>query len=290
MGIALAEFVERINQEFPPDTAIDGDVTGLQIQAGRREISAVLVCLDVTDDTVMEAEAEGYDAIVSFHPLLFHPLRALTEEERVGRLCTWLIQRRIALFALHTRVDTHPDGTNARFARAMGLRVREPLIRNPRYPGYGMGVIAEADSPIAAEELLRQVLQLVRKPVRYVPGASSQLRTIAIVGGSGASFVEAAIACGVDAFVTGDIKYHTFHQAYRRIWLVDAGHAETERFAPDALAEGLRQCLPPDIRIGISRKWCTPIRWYGSSEDGSSIVHPPSHEAPDRLSGSDRGH
>ncbi len=285
MGIALAELLERLESEFPQDTAIDGDVTGLQLQAGRTRVEAILVCLDVTEDTVAEAEVGGYDTIVCFHPLVYHPLRALTEDERVGRLVTRLIRQGIAVIALHTRVDTHPDGTNARFAHALGLRVRGPLIRQSQRPHYGMGVIAEAEPPLAVEELLERVTCVVGQPIRYVPGRASAIGTLAIVGGSGASFLPEALACGAEAFVTGDVKYHAFHQAWGQLWLIDAGHAETERFAPEALADGLRRCLPPEVRVEVSKNWRPPIRWYWSDRISGSIADAAPHAASDLLPG-----
>lgn len=223
----------------------------------------MLVALEVTEDVVVEARQGGYDVIVSFHPLVFHPLRALTEAERVGRLSTRLIRDGIALIALHTRVDAHPQGTNARFAEALGLRVREALLPNPHYPGYGMGVIAEAEPPMEAEELLERVSACVRHPLRYVPGREALVRTVALVGGSGASFLPAVLARGVDAFVTGDVKYHAFHQAWGHLWLIDAGHAETEQFVPQAIADRLRHRLP--VPVAVAQAWRSPVQWYWSS-------------------------
>jgi len=262
MGIALAEFLECIDTAFPPETAIDGDVTGLQLQAGRTEVSSVLVCLDVTEEVVEEAREGGYELLVSFHPLIFQPLRSLTEEERVGRLVTRLLQQRTALVVLHTRVDAHPEGTNASFAHALGLRVCQPLVPNGRYPGYGMGVIAEAEVPMEAAELLERIAHCVGQPLRYVPGARGHVRRVALVGGSGGSFLAEALRQGVDAFVTGDVKYHSFHQARGHLWLIDAGHAETERFAPEAIVRILKRFLPEGIRLALSQAWRSPLQWF----------------------------
>ncbi len=272
MGIALPYVVQLLDAEFPPETALDGDVTGLQLQAGRAEVSSVLVCLDVTDEVVTEAQQGAHDMVVSFHPLIFHPLRALTEAERVGHLSTRLIQSGIALFALHTRVDAHPQGTNARFAQALGLRVREPLVPNRLYPGYGVGVIAEAEPPLEAEELLERIAARVGQPLRYVPGKRQRVRTVAIVGGSGSSLLPEAHARDVDAFVTGEVKYHTFHHARGQLWLIEAGHAETEQFVPQAIAERLSERLP--IPVEIARTWCNPIRWYPFRISPTSLSEP----------------
>ncbi|MCS6966722.1 MAG: Nif3-like dinuclear metal center hexameric protein [Candidatus Kapabacteria bacterium] len=289
MGIALAELLELIDQVFPPETAVDGDVTGLQLQAGRTKVGSVLVCLDVTEEVVAEARSQEYDVLISFHPLLFQPLRALTEAERVGQLSTLLIQSRVALIALHTRVDAHPRGTNALFAHALGMRIRGPLLPNPRCPGYGMGVIAELEAAIPVEELLERVQRCVRQPLRYVPGKAEYIHTVAIVGGSGSAFLAEAMQQRVDAFITGDVKYHAFHQARHHLWLVDAGHAETECFAPEAIVGLLRQHLPPNIRLGTAESSCSPIRWYGFySGQVGSITSSTVDAEPGVLSGTHR--
>ncbi|MEN3027311.1 MAG: Nif3-like dinuclear metal center hexameric protein [Chlorobiota bacterium] len=282
MGIALTEFLALVDREFPPETASEGDATGLQLQSGRREVNAILVCYEVTDAVIDEARQGGYDLIVAFHPLLFSPLRALTEADRVGHLSTLLIQYGIALVVLHTRVDAHPEGTTARLAHALGLRVREPLLPDPRYAGYGMGSIVECDPPIEAQELIERVARCSGQPVRYVPGRARAIRTVALVGGSGASFLPQVLQRGLDAFVTGDVKYHAFLQAQHRLWLIDAGHAETERYVPEAMAELLRRCLSDPVPVKIARSWRAPIHWYWQGAPGLTAAAG-LNEGPDLL-------
>jgi putative NIF3 family GTP cyclohydrolase 1 type 2 len=45
-----------------------------------------------------------------------------------------------------------------------------------------------------------------------------------------------AVACGAELFLTGDAKYHDFHAANDAIPIVDAGHAETERYVVESMA------------------------------------------------------
>ena len=276
MALSIAEFAALLEQELPSESASEGDRTGLQIQAGQQAVHSVLLCYEVTEEVIQEARQRDCNLIVAFHPLIFHPLLALTEEDRVGRLCSQLIRYGIALWVVHTRFDAHPEGTSAALAAALGLRVRAPLLPLPQLPGYGMGVIAEAEPPLPAEEFLSRVQERLGAPLRYAPGVQEWIGSVALLGGSGGSFLPAALCCGVDAFVTGDLKYHAFHAADRRLWLIDAGHAETERFVVPALNRLLRRVLPEQIPVHCATQWHSPLRWHppyprvGSTDEASS--------------------
>ena len=55
------------------------DNAGLQIGLTEAEdVSGVLLCLDVTEEVICEAERQGCNLIVSHHPLIFRPLRHIT--------------------------------------------------------------------------------------------------------------------------------------------------------------------------------------------------------------------
>ena len=64
--------------------------------------------------------------------------------------------------------------------------------------------------------------------IRYTTGKSKKIRKVAVCGGNGSDLVGKAIASKADAFITADIKYHTFQDAEGSILLIDAGHYETE--------------------------------------------------------------
>jgi dinuclear metal center YbgI/SA1388 family protein len=66
--------------------------------------------------------------------------------------------------------------------------------------------------------------------IRSAGAATSPIRTVAVVPGSGASLARAAGAAGADALVTGDVKHHDARSALAAgLAVVDPGHAATER-------------------------------------------------------------
>ena len=78
----IIDFLERI---APPALQEDYDNSGLLVGEPHTEIQKVLVSLDVTEEVVEEARANGAGLIVSHHPIVFRPLRSLTGRNQVER-------------------------------------------------------------------------------------------------------------------------------------------------------------------------------------------------------------
>ena len=54
----------------------------------------------------------------------------------------------------------------------------------------------------------------------------------------------AARSQGADIFITGDIRYHEFYRAeHDNVLLIDAGHAETERFVTAGMLKAAQAAL-----------------------------------------------
>jgi putative NIF3 family GTP cyclohydrolase 1 type 2 len=86
------------------------------------------------------------------------------------------------------------------------------------------------------------------------------VKKVAVCGGSGASLLGMAIACGADAFVTADIKYHNFFDADNMILLVDAGHFESEKFSTEILYDLIIKKFPK-FAIRFSETQTNPINY-----------------------------
>ncbi len=114
-------------------------------------------------------------------------------------------------------------------------------LENPGTP-YGLGVIGDLRRPVSLPRFLRTLKRQLHVPVlRHSPGTGKPVQRVAACGGSGGMLLDEAIRAGADAFVTADVKYHSFHDAFGRIVLVDAGHFETENPVVAALASRLRK-------------------------------------------------
>lgn len=94
---------------------------------------------------------------------------------------------------------------------------------------YGMGAIGEFEKSMDQNEFFAYVNKKIKASnLRFTKGKSKLIKKVAVCGGSGSDLVGTAISNGADAFITADVKYHTFQDAEGKILLVDAGHYETE--------------------------------------------------------------
>lgn len=105
---------------------------------------------------------------------------------------------------------------------------------------YGYGVIGNLRKSLSENEFLKLVSgQLNTTSLKYCKGKKRKIKNIAVCGGSGSELVNFAISSGADAFVTADLKYHTFQDAEGKILLIDAGHYETEIWILDEVKKRL---------------------------------------------------
>jgi putative NIF3 family GTP cyclohydrolase 1 type 2 len=80
--------------------------------------------------------------------------------------------------------------------------------------------------------------------VRHTPLRGKKVKSVAVCGGAGASFIKTALSKGADFYVSADIKYHEFFDAEGRMVIADIGHYESEQFAVDLLHDLLHQKFP----------------------------------------------
>ena len=134
-----------------------------------------------------------------------------------------------------------------RRAAVAGLRAAHPYeevpidiypLEDAQDPKAGIGRIGHLPEAMSVEEFLAHVqksLELAR--VRAGGARPERIERVAVVGGSGGSFVSRARALGADALVTGDVDYHDADLARSLgLLVVDAGHFGTERHVPLDLA------------------------------------------------------
>jgi len=133
---------------------------------------------------------------------------------------------------------------------------------------YGAGAIGELENSLSKAEFLKYISeQLKIKNFRYTGTAKKSIKKIAVCGGAGSDLMQEAIKASADAFITADIKYHTFHDATDKILLIDAGHYETEIHTLNELKRRLTLFagnINPDIKIFRYNGSTNPIIFYNN--------------------------
>lgn len=219
---AIYSYLDRL---YPRSLSCSWDNDGLMVcPDSSKEVKKVLVALDVTQKVADEAISGGYDLIISHHPLIFRPLRQLSDEFAGAAVPMKLLAAGISVISLHTRFDAGKDGINDTLASLLGLEVISPFGED----GEMCGRLCKTEKT-SVEDFCRTIKSTLGCPCIACGDTGKTLETVAICGGDGKSFISAAMSAGADAFLTGASGYNaSIEAADRGLCVIDAGHYHTE--------------------------------------------------------------
>lgn len=200
--------IARSIEDFAPlETQESWDFCGWVVDLPEAEVNKVLFALTITEDILEQALKQGCDMIVSHHPMFFVPWK----------------YRNINIYCAHTNLDKAIGGTT------------DTLLKTIRLDGsyYNDFVrIVELEKDMSVEYLKLKLLPISPR-LRIINNKKSKtIRTIGFCAGSGSEFIKST-PC--DAFVTGDLKYHTAVESDKVIY--DIGHFESEIMSVELLKE-----------------------------------------------------
>ncbi|WP_099204067.1 Nif3-like dinuclear metal center hexameric protein [Scatolibacter rhodanostii] len=228
----VMDIYHAIDKVAPFSSALSFDNVGILVGDSQAEVKSAMIVLDITPEIVKEAAGKNVDLIISHHPVIFSPLKSVTEKD----IAYHLIAHRIAAIGCHTNLDLSPVcGVNVALGKA--LKLEDIQLQNEIGEGHILftGELPMALSPKEFATLVKESLQ--SKRVHFCEG-KNRVKKIAFCSGAGADEMLLAQKCGADAFLTGEMKHHEELEAARLgLTIVTAGHFETEVvFAKELLA------------------------------------------------------
>lgn len=213
--MTVTELYKFFNSRIPSELSEDWDNDGAMIISSDKEVRRVLICLDVTSEAVKEAVAGGYDLILTHHPMIFKPIKGITDKKFLS-----LIKADISVFSFHTRLDSLEGGVNDALAALLGLESIEPFEIMGR-----VGELKEEMSVGDFASFVKRTLGCDR--LNYVKGKDN-VKKVALLGGGGKDFWQAASRCS-DVYITGEMSYNTMIDAHEEGFsVIEAGHYFTE--------------------------------------------------------------
>lgn len=249
-GMKIQDFIDAMEKEVPPRFACSWDHVGLLVGDSKASVSRILVSLDAHDAAVDHAVNAGCQLIVTHHPLLFHPMEKVVEQDFIGRRVRTMIKNEISCFAMHTNFDVVKMADIN--ARDLGLNNPEVLsvLGDENGNPYGFGRVGDVD-PLLLGSFAGRVKNVCRlKAVRVYGDLNKIVSRAAVASGSGRSSIDDAIEKKADVIVTGDVDYHTAIDAVSKgIAVIDAGHYGTEFCFIDYTAKMIKDMFPDLIVI-----------------------------------------
>lgn len=203
---------------------------GLQVE-GRAEVRRIVAGVSASQVLIDAALERGADALLVHHGWFWRGEDGRVTGFRRHRLKA-LLAHDISLLAYHLPLDAHPEfGNNAQIALRLGWTAEG------RFGEQDLGWLGSLPEALPAELLARRVATAFGRQPLLVAGDGRPIRRVAWCSGGAQNLFEAAIAEGVDAYLSGEISEQHVHLARETgVAYIAGGHHASERFGVQALA------------------------------------------------------
>lgn len=240
------EIMQVIEAAYPKSAALEFDNVGLQAGRASKEVYRVYLALDATDEAIEAAKEAGADMLITHHPLIFSPLKSVTDEGFISRRIVKLIQYDISYYAMHTNYDVLGMAELAGdVLKLEDTEVLDVTFGTPEKP-EGIGRIGSLAESMTLQECCLYVKECLKLgSVKVFGDMEKKVRRMAVSPGSGKSAVRPAAEKGADVLVAGDIGHHDGLDAVEQgLAVIDAGHYGTEYIFLDDMKVFLSKKLP----------------------------------------------
>ncbi len=242
----VKDIAEKIERLAPTSLAEPWDNVGLMVGDEEQEINKILICLDVTSENIRIAAEQKCDLIISHHPLLFSPLKSVTEQTIQGSIVRTLIKNNISVYSAHTNLDKADGGMNDALAEKLGLDEVRSFFPDEYEDRDNIGRIGVLENPVELTDFVSFVKSILGcRTIRSLGIPTEEIQTVALCTGAGGDGILTAYRAGADVYVTSDIKHHEAQLAFELgLNLIDAGHFETENIICEFMKEYLEMHFP----------------------------------------------
>jgi len=235
----LDRIVSELSTILEPESFADYGPNGLQVP-GPADVQTVVTGVSANERLHLSAAEAGAQLVLVHHGLFWDGMPRHVDRALYRRLKP-LFEHEMGLLAYHLPLDAHPEhGNNALLAEALGCEHRTPAFA---HQGRPIGTEAAfGGEGIGVDELRARVTRATDREPLVLDYGPERVRTIGIVTGAGASYLDEAIARGHDAFLTGEPAERVMAEAREAgIHFIAAGHHATETFGVRRLGDLISQ-------------------------------------------------
>ncbi len=235
--------MQVIEATYPRHKALEWDNVGLLVGRQDKDVQKVYVALDMTDAVIEEAIEKDIDLIVTHHPMVFSPIKQVTDADLVGRRILKLIQHDICYYAMHTNYDVVSMADLS--SVILGLKDTSVLEVTNAEGTEGIGRVGTLEHPMTILECCELVKEKFTLDTVKVYGDLNQVvECVAISPGSGKHMSELALEKGANVFVTAEIDHHEgIDSNAEGLAIIDAGHYGLEHIFIQDMVEFLEKYI-----------------------------------------------
>ena len=226
----VRELYSALDALWSADLSAGWDNDGLMCAADpEKEVTRAVVSLDATLPAIIRAKETG-SVLVTHHPMIFRGVSSIAAGCAIPDRIIEAVRSGVAVMSFHTRLDAADGGVNDALADKIGVAV-DCKFGDEECPTIGRIGTFASDAFLTLEDFARRVKDALGSPaVRVTGDGSRRVSKIAVVGGSGGDFIDAARAAGADVLVTGECGYNRAEDGAEsgKISVLEAGHYHTE--------------------------------------------------------------
>jgi dinuclear metal center YbgI/SA1388 family protein len=206
---------------------------GLQVE-GRPEVLRIATGVTASQHVLDKAIAWEADAILVHHGYFWRSEDAAITGIKKRRIAQ-LLGNNVSLLAYHLPLDAHPElGNNAQLGKLLCLE------EQGRFGEQNIACFGKLEQPKTLAQFAQRITHGLQRAPQIIGDNAKIIQKIAWCSGGAQGYFEAAVAQGVDAYLTGEISEQSFHIAQETgVAFIAAGHHATERHGIQALGEHL---------------------------------------------------
>ena len=222
----IRELIEKLEEKYPLDLQEEWDNSGLQIGNPNNELKNVMISLDLEEEGIDEAIKNDCNLIITHHPYIFRDIRNIDFTDQFYNRLEKVIKNDISVYSMHTNLDKAYGGLNDNLAAILGLK-NIKVLENGADPGLGR--YGDIDQ-ISAKDLALEIKDKLKANGLICYGnMHKKVKRFGICGGAGSELFDDCLKLGLDAMVTGDVKYHeAMDYSDKGLLIIDPGHFASE--------------------------------------------------------------
>lgn len=236
--------IAHLDKLLEPEQFKDYCPNGLQV-SGRSNIQHIVTGVTASQALIDAAIELGADTLLVHHGYFWKGEDSRITGIKRERLKS-LLTHDMNMLAYHLPLDQHPQlGNNAQLGRLLDLETTGPLqINNPR----SIGTIGRLQQPMTGSEFADFISRQLNRPALHIGEADDVIETVGWCTGGAQGYLQLAVDCGVDAYITGEISEPSAHLARETgTHFYAAGHHATERYGVKAVGEQIAATFDVEV-------------------------------------------
>lgn len=240
----ITELEQYLKTLLKPELYEDYCPNGLQIE-GRSTVKKILFSVSATRESTEMAVKKNACALVVHHGVFwkFHGSKTLTGP--FAKRLFPLIKNDINLLGYHLPLDGHPEiGNAASLAKVIGL---SNLSSFGLYKGASTGIKGEFQNSMTGSELKKLLSDKLSHSILYSnpEGNNNPIKSVGIITGGANSEWREAAKISLDAYITGEMSEHDYHESRESgIHMYAGGHHATEKLGIISLMNLIQKEFP----------------------------------------------